>query len=92
MFVKHSDKIRIPIQQQNLYTLLCECFQGSHHRRKIDVKERGEENADRRLEIIACRSFDDIRYEFNGTEIDYNRIDVGMTMKGSYEELCIVFR
>jgi len=32
------------------------------------------------------------RYEFNGTEIDHNRIDVGMTMKGSYEGLCIVFR
>ena len=40
-----------------------------------------EENADRRLEIIACRSFDEIRYELNGTEIDHNR-NVGMNYEG----------
>ncbi|XP_018311167.1 uncharacterized protein, partial [Mycetomoellerius zeteki] len=77
----HSDEIRIPIQQQDLYTLPCESF--------LNIEGRltsKEENADRQPTLgINCVSFmfDEIRYELNSTEIDRNR-NVGMTslMKG----------
>ena len=72
----HSDEIRIPIQQQDLYTLPCESF--------LYVEGRlVKRNADDASEIKLgnnCVSFmfDEIRYELNGVEIDRNR-NVGIT-------------
>ncbi|KYN03346.1 PREDICTED: uncharacterized protein LOC108773502 [Cyphomyrmex costatus] len=73
----HSDEIRIPIQQQDLYTLPCEsCL---YVEGRLTSKE--EENAEQRPKLgINCVAFmfEEIRYELNGSEIDRNR-NVGIT-------------
>ena len=75
---RHSDKIRIPIQQ-DLYSLP---WKLSQHRKKIDIKRRKCKSTANlaSLEIINCVSFmfDEIRFELNGTEIDHNR-NIGIT-------------
>ena len=72
---RHSDEIRIPIQQQDLYTLPCENF--------LNIEGRltsNKENADQQSTLgnNCVFMFDEIRYELNGTKIDRNR-NVGMT-------------
>ncbi|XP_018405659.1 PREDICTED: uncharacterized protein LOC108782009 [Cyphomyrmex costatus] len=72
----HSDEIRIPIQQQDLYTLPCESY--LYVEGRLTSKE---ENAERQPQLgINCVSFmfEEIRYELNGTEIDRGR-NVGIT-------------
>ncbi|KYM97758.1 hypothetical protein ALC62_11554 [Cyphomyrmex costatus] len=72
----HSDEIRIPTQQQDLYTLLCEsCL---YVEGRLTSKE---ENAEQRPKLgINCVAFmfEKIQYELNGSEIDRNR-NVGIT-------------
>ncbi|XP_071653654.1 uncharacterized protein [Temnothorax longispinosus] len=70
----HNDEIRIPVQQQNLYTLPCESFLYVEEREKMTSLRQ-------RLRIIAWRSpfmFNEIRYKLNDVEIDRNR-NVGIT-------------
>ncbi|KYQ47745.1 hypothetical protein ALC60_13219 [Trachymyrmex zeteki] len=76
MMFGYSDKIRIPIQQQDLYTLPYESF--LYVEGKL-TKKRVIEGANVVLEnnCIAFL-FDEIRYELNGVEIDRNR-NVGIT-------------
>ncbi|KYN00582.1 hypothetical protein ALC62_08641 [Cyphomyrmex costatus] len=72
----HSDEIRIPIQQQDLYTLPCESY--LYVEGRLTSKE---ENAERWPKLgINCVAFmfEEIRYELNGSEIDRNR-NVGIT-------------
>ncbi|XP_018393221.1 PREDICTED: uncharacterized protein LOC108772226 [Cyphomyrmex costatus] len=72
----HSDEIRIPIQQQDLYALPCES--SLYVEGRLTSKE---ENADPKPQLgVNCVAFmfEEIRYELNGTEIDRGR-NVGMT-------------
>ncbi|XP_070522396.1 uncharacterized protein [Cardiocondyla obscurior] len=73
----YSDEIRIPIQQQDLYTLPCDSFL------YIEGKLTKKNNLDDKLAAalgINCIAFmfDEIRYELNGVEIDRSR-NVGIT-------------
>ena len=72
----HSDEIRIPIQQQDLYTLPCESFLYVEGELKINKPVEGS-NVTLGNNIIAFM-FDEIRYELDGVEIDRNR-NVGIT-------------
>ncbi|KYM97799.1 PREDICTED: uncharacterized protein LOC108778131 [Cyphomyrmex costatus] len=67
----HSDEIRIPIQQQDLYTLPYESFLYVEGRL---TKTAEAQNADVAL-VNNCVAFmfDEIRYELDGVEIDRNR-------------------
>ena len=75
----YSDEIRIPIQQQDLYTLPGESFL------YVEVKLKINKQNDA-LTVVLCFYcsdcvaflFDEIRYELNGVEIDRNR-NVGIT-------------
>lgn len=72
----HSDEIRIPIQQQDLYTLPCESFLYIEGKLILTV---GVENANTTLaNNCVAFMFDEIRYELDGVEIDRNR-NVGIT-------------
>ncbi|XP_018402809.1 PREDICTED: uncharacterized protein LOC108779802 [Cyphomyrmex costatus] len=72
----HSDEIRIPIQQQDLYTLPYESF--LYIEGKL-AKTKVVPNADVALgNNCVAFMFDEIRYELNGVEIDRNR-NVGVT-------------
>ena len=72
----HSDEIRIPIQQQDLYTLPCESFLYVEGELKINRPVEGSSVA---LESnFVALMFDEIRYELDGVEIDRNR-NVGIT-------------
>ncbi|XP_036140849.1 uncharacterized protein LOC118644963 [Monomorium pharaonis] len=74
----YSDEIRIPIQQQDLYTLACESFLYVEERlvmKKKDDKDKDEINLGNNCVAFM---FDEIRYELNGVEIDRNR-NVGIT-------------
>ncbi|XP_011168888.1 uncharacterized protein LOC105202193 [Solenopsis invicta] len=72
----YSDEIRIPIQQQDLYTLPYESF--LYIDGKLKIKEPAEgSNVVLGNNCIAFM-FDEIRYELNGVEIDRNR-NVGIT-------------
>ncbi|XP_018353647.1 PREDICTED: uncharacterized protein LOC108755251 [Trachymyrmex septentrionalis] len=72
----YSDEIRIPIQQQDLYTLLYESF--------LYVEEKLTKNKVVQGANVSLGNncvafiFDEIRYELNGVEIDRNR-NVGIT-------------
>lgn len=72
----HSDEIRIPIQQQDLYTLPCESYL------YIEGKITKQATADGATVTLGrnCVAFmfDEIRYELDGVEIDRNR-NVGIT-------------
>ncbi|KYM94590.1 hypothetical protein ALC62_14780 [Cyphomyrmex costatus] len=72
----HNDEIRIPIQQQDLYTLPYESFlyiEGKLAKTKVIP------NADVALgNNCVAFMFDEIRYELNGVQIDRNR-NVGVT-------------
>ena len=71
-----SDEIRIPIQQQDLYTLPYESF--LYVERKL-TKNKVVQSAHVTLgNNCVAFIFDEIRYELNGVEIDRNR-NVGIT-------------
>ena len=72
----YSDEIRIPIQQQDLYTLPCESFLYVEGKLKKDNKDM--ENEKNLGNNCVAFMFDEIRYELNGVEIDRNR-NVGIT-------------
>ena len=72
----YSDEIRIPIQQQDLYTLPCQSFIYIEGKIKIKKPAAGSEVV---LGNNLCAFlFDEIRYELDGIEIDRNR-NVGIT-------------
>ncbi|KAL6253536.1 hypothetical protein P5V15_015384 [Pogonomyrmex californicus] len=72
----YSDEIRIPIQQQDLYTLPYESF--LYIEGKL-TKNRVVEGSDVVLgNNFVAFLFDEIRYELDGVEIDRNR-NVGIT-------------
>lgn len=72
----HSDEIRIPIQQQDLYTLPCESYL------YVEGKLTKQAVVDDAIVTLGrnCVAFmfDEIRYELDGVEIDRNR-NVGIT-------------
>jgi len=72
----YSDEIRIPIQQQDLYTLPCESFLYSEGK---FTKTQGDNLAAEVL-VNNCVAFmfEEIRYELDGVEIDRCR-NVGIT-------------
>ena len=72
----YSDEIRIPIQQQDLYTLPYESFLYIEGKLTINKPENG-------TSVVLGNNciafmFDEIRYELDGVEIDRNR-NVGIT-------------
>ncbi|XP_036142928.1 uncharacterized protein LOC118645611 [Monomorium pharaonis] len=73
---EHSDEIRIPIQQQDLYTLPSQSFLYVEGKLTIKKPVAGSD-------VILGNNciafmFDEIRYELDGVEIDRNR-NVGIT-------------
>ena len=73
----HSDEIRIPIQQQDLYTLPCDSFLYIEGR----LTSKASDKQDAQLKLAnncVAFMFDEIRYEIDGVEIDRNR-NVGIT-------------
>ncbi|XP_070159665.1 uncharacterized protein [Polyergus mexicanus] len=73
---EHSDEIRIPIQQQDLYTLPYESFLYIEGKLKINKPAEG-------FDVVLGNNcvafmFDEIRYELDGVEIDRSR-NVGIT-------------
>lgn len=73
---EHSDEIRIPIQQQDLYTLPCESF--LYVEGRLKKKKTIADDATYLGNNCVAFMFDEIRYELNGVEIDRNR-NVGIT-------------
>ncbi|XP_050456459.1 uncharacterized protein LOC126854109 [Cataglyphis hispanica] len=70
---ENSDEIRIPIQQQDLYTLPCESFlyiEGKFESKKPDAEG---ESSTRLVNNCAAFMFKEIRYELDGVEIDRSR-------------------
>ncbi|XP_071642244.1 uncharacterized protein [Temnothorax longispinosus] len=67
----HNDEIRIPIQQQDLYTLPCENF--LYVEIRLIIKRRNDESETTLVNNCAAFMFNEIRYELNGVEIDRNR-------------------
>ncbi|KYN27345.1 hypothetical protein ALC57_03271 [Trachymyrmex cornetzi] len=72
----HSDEIRIPIQQQDLYTLPCDSF--LYVEGRLTVKKKNHQMSSTLGNNCVAFMFDEIRYELNGMEIDRNR-NVGIT-------------
>ncbi|XP_070167005.1 uncharacterized protein [Polyergus mexicanus] len=77
----NSDKIRIPIQQQDLYTLPCDSF--LYVEGRLESKEppsaQGEIASVMRLvNNCAAFMFEEIRYELDGMKIDRSK-NVGIT-------------
>ncbi|XP_026830911.1 uncharacterized protein LOC113563444 [Ooceraea biroi] len=72
----HSDEIRIPIQQQDLYTLPHESF--LYIEGKFTVQNRPDGTISRLGNNCVAFMFDEICYELDGVEIDRNR-NVGIT-------------
>ncbi|XP_036138912.1 uncharacterized protein LOC118644440 [Monomorium pharaonis] len=72
----HSDEIRIPIHQQNLYTLPFESF--LYIEGKVTIKNPAEGFSVVLGNNCVAFMFDEIRYELDGVEIDRNR-NVGIT-------------
>ncbi|XP_070529800.1 uncharacterized protein [Cardiocondyla obscurior] len=73
---RYSDEIRIPIQQQDLYTLPCDSF--LYIEGKIKIKKLDDKLTAALGNNCVAFMFDEIRYELNGVEIDRNR-NVGIT-------------
>ncbi|XP_077275589.1 uncharacterized protein LOC143904646 [Temnothorax americanus] len=65
----HNDEIRIPIQQQDLYTLPCDSFLYVEGRLNDDGATNEEQYAKLVNNCVAFM-FDEIRYELDGVEID----------------------
>jgi len=76
----YSDEIRIPIQQQDLYTLSHESFLYIEGKLTINKPVAGSDVA--LGNNCVAFMFDEIRYELDGVEIDRNRnVDVTSTLK-----------
>ncbi|XP_011687106.1 PREDICTED: uncharacterized protein LOC105449547 [Wasmannia auropunctata] len=73
---KHSDEIRIPIQQQDLYTLPYES--SLYVEGRLTLNKRNENTTAILGNNCVAFMFDEIRYELNDVEIDRNR-NVGLT-------------
>ncbi|XP_024881475.1 uncharacterized protein LOC112460820 [Temnothorax curvispinosus] len=73
----HNDEIRIPIQQQDLYTLPCDSFLYVEGRLNDDGATNEEQYA-KLVNNCVEFMFDEIRYELDGVEIDRCR-NVGIT-------------
>ena len=73
----HSDEIRIPIQQQDLYTLPCESFLYIEGK-LVTPTDEGRDNVCIMANNCVAFMFDEMRYELDGVEIDRNR-NVGTT-------------
>lgn len=72
----HSDEIRIPIQQQDLYTLPHESF--LYIEGKLTLRNAAPGTSVVLAHNCVAFMFDEIRYELDGVEIDRNR-NVGIT-------------
>ncbi|KYN23488.1 hypothetical protein ALC57_04092, partial [Trachymyrmex cornetzi] len=72
----HSDVIRIPIQQQDLYTLPCDSF--LYIEGRLTLKKKNDQMSSTLGNNCVAFMCDEIRYELNGVEIDRNR-NVGIT-------------
>ncbi|KYN02845.1 hypothetical protein ALC62_06325, partial [Cyphomyrmex costatus] len=68
----HSDEIRIPIQQQDLYTLPCESF--LYIKGRLTVKKKDDETPTTLGNNCIAFMFDEIRYELNSVEMLERRI------------------
>ncbi|XP_071652249.1 uncharacterized protein [Temnothorax longispinosus] len=73
----HNDEIRIPIQQQDLYTLPCDSFLYVEGRLNDDGATN-EEQYSKLVNNCVAFMFDEIRYELDGVELDRCR-NVGIT-------------
>ncbi|XP_011870154.1 PREDICTED: uncharacterized protein LOC105563290 [Vollenhovia emeryi] len=77
--VGYSDEVRIPIQQQDLYTLPCESTLYVEGKLSDEASTTTTTNQTSKLTSnCVAFIFDEIRYELNGVEIDRNR-NVGIT-------------
>ncbi|XP_071650000.1 uncharacterized protein [Temnothorax longispinosus] len=74
---EYSDEIRIPIQQQDLYTLPCESFLYVEGTLTVTRAAGQADNVVLEKNCVAFM-FDEIRYELDGVEIDHCR-NVGIT-------------
>ncbi|XP_071649915.1 uncharacterized protein [Temnothorax longispinosus] len=74
---EYSDEIRIPIQQQDLYTLPCESFLYVEGTLTVTGAAGQADNVVLGNNCVAFM-FDEIRYELDGVEIDHCR-NVGIT-------------
>ncbi|XP_071643035.1 uncharacterized protein [Temnothorax longispinosus] len=74
---EYSDEIRIPIQQQDLYTLPCESFLYVEGTLTVTRAAGQADNVVLGNNCVAFM-FDEIRYELDGVEIDHCR-NVGIT-------------
>ncbi|KYQ52414.1 hypothetical protein ALC60_08472 [Trachymyrmex zeteki] len=72
----YRDELRIPTQQQDLYTLPCESF--LYVEGRLTVKKKNDQTLTTLVNNCVAFMFDEIRYELNGVEIDRNR-NVGIT-------------
>ncbi|KYM94373.1 hypothetical protein ALC62_15000 [Cyphomyrmex costatus] len=76
----YSDEIRIPIQQQDLYTLPCESF--LYIEGRLTVKKKDDETPTTLGNNCIAFMFDEIRYELNSVEIDcYRSVGIASTLK-----------
>ncbi|XP_018312909.1 uncharacterized protein [Mycetomoellerius zeteki] len=66
----HSDEIRIPIQQQDLYTLPCDSF--LYVEERLTLKKKDHDSPTTLGNNCVTFMFDEIRYELNGVEIGRN--------------------
>ncbi|XP_070171213.1 uncharacterized protein [Polyergus mexicanus] len=77
----NSDEIRIPIQQQDLYTLPCDSFlyvEGRLESKEVPSAQGEIASVTRLVNNCAAFMFEKIRYELDGVEIDRSR-NVGIT-------------
>ncbi|XP_076278013.1 uncharacterized protein LOC143207948 [Lasioglossum baleicum] len=90
---ENSDEIRIPIQQQDLYTLPCKSFLYVEGKLslpgKLELPVEGESHIDTvTLENnTGAFMFEEIRYELNGVEIDRSRNPGATTTLKNYVSL-----
>ncbi|XP_011858102.1 PREDICTED: uncharacterized protein LOC105555684 [Vollenhovia emeryi] len=73
----YSDEVRIPIQQQDLYTLPCESALYVEGKLSDEASTSTNQTSKLASNFVAFM-FEEIRYELNGVEIDRNR-NVGIT-------------
>ncbi|XP_070517425.1 uncharacterized protein [Cardiocondyla obscurior] len=67
----YSDEIRIPIQHQDLYKLPCESY--IYVEGQLQIKKPNDTFTATLGNNCVAFMFDELRYEFNGVEIDRNR-------------------
>ncbi|XP_070171362.1 uncharacterized protein [Polyergus mexicanus] len=88
----NSDEIRIPIQQQDLYTLPCDSFlyvEGRLESKEASSAQGEITSVTRLVNNCAAFMFEEIRYELDGVEIDRNRnVEITSTIK-NYASLTV---